>query len=112
MSIGQNTYHPSAESSGCKALGATVIATAGSDEKLQVAKRAGADVLINYRDEGWPDAVREATGGRGVDVVFDPVGLIVQSTKCIAWNGRIVVVGFTQGDIPKVGGLPRTCLAR
>mmetsp|Transcript_4891 Transcript_4891/g.15807 ORF Transcript_4891/g.15807 Transcript_4891/m.15807 type:complete len:352 (+) Transcript_4891:1-1056(+) len=85
-----------------KALGATVIATAGSDEKLQVAKRAGADVLINYRDEAWPEAVREATGGRGVDVVFDPVGLIVESTKCIAWNGRIVVVGFTKGDIPKI----------
>jgi NADPH2:quinone reductase len=85
-----------------KAYGATVIATAGSDHKLEVAKAFGADHAINYRDATWPDKVKKLTKGRGVDIVYDPVGLITQSTKCIAWNGRLLVIGFAAGDIEKV----------
>lgn len=59
-----------------KALGATVIATAGSAEKLEVAKKHGADFLINYRDKDWTDQVKNVTKGHGADVVYDPVGLI------------------------------------
>jgi NADPH2:quinone reductase len=86
-----------------KAFGATVIATAGSEHKLEIAKRFGADHALNYRDKAWPDKVRSLTpDGRGVDIVYDPVGLITLSTKCIAWNGRLVVVGFVGGEIEKV----------
>ncbi|KAG0168594.1 hypothetical protein DFQ28_000610 [Apophysomyces sp. BC1034] len=85
-----------------KALGAKVIATAGSSEKLAVAKQHGADVAINYRDDDWTEQVKKATGGRGADVVYDPVGLVEQSTKCTAWNGRILVVGFAKGQIEKI----------
>ncbi|KAI0014976.1 NAD(P)-binding protein [Xylariomycetidae sp. FL0641] len=88
-----------------KALGAVVVATAGSARKRAVARRFGADHVVDYRDadEGWPDAVRRLTpGARGVDVVFDPVGLVDRSTKCVAWNGRILVVGFAAGSIEKV----------
>jgi len=86
-----------------KALGATVVATAGTAHKLEVAKRFGADHLIDYRDEGWPLKVKALTPqGRGVDVVYDPVGLVEKSIKCIAWNGRLLVVGFAGGPIEKV----------
>lgn len=86
-----------------KAFGATVIATAGTDHKLEVAKRFGADYAINYRDASWPDQVKKLTPkGRGVDIVYDPVGLITQSTKCINWNGRLLVIGFVGGEIEKV----------
>lgn len=86
-----------------KALGATVVATAGTQHKLDVAKRFGADHLIDYRDESWPQKVKALTPkGRGVDIVYDPVGLIDKSTKCIAWNGRLLVVGFAGGPIEKV----------
>lgn len=86
-----------------KAFGATVIATAGTDRKLEIAKRFGADYAINYREKDWPDKVRALTpDGRGVDIVYDPVGLITLSTKCIAWNGRLLVVGFVGGEIEKV----------
>jgi NADPH:quinone reductase len=86
-----------------KAYGATVIATAGSQHKLDVARAFGADYGINYRDANWPDQVKKLTPkGRGVDIVYDPVGLITQSTKCINWNGRLLVVGFAVGDIEKV----------
>jgi NADPH2:quinone reductase len=86
-----------------KAFGATVIATAGTQHKLDVARSYGADYGINYRDQSWPDQVKKLTPkGRGVDIVYDPVGLITQSTKCIAWNGRLLVVGFAAGDIEKV----------
>ncbi|CAO1636344.1 unnamed protein product [Parajaminaea phylloscopi] len=86
-----------------KALGATVIATAGSDEKLRVCKEVGgADEVVNYRDEKWPQKVKELTGGNGVDVVYDPVGLLNPSLKCIAWNGRLVVIGFAAGTIEKI----------
>lgn len=86
------------------ALGARVIATAGGAEKLAVARDAGAEVGIDYRRDDWVDAVREATGGRGADVIYDPVGGDVtdKSLKCIAWNGRLLVIGFASGTIPSV----------
>lgn len=64
-----------------KAVGATVIATAGSAEKLQVAKEYGADIAINYRDADWIDQVKKATNGHGADVVYDPVGLVEERYK-------------------------------
>ncbi|KAG8932890.1 hypothetical protein FRC02_000400 [Tulasnella sp. 418] len=86
-----------------KALGAKVIATAGSADKLEVCKRlGGADEVINYRDAGWQKQVMDITKGKGVDVVYDPVGLIQQSLKVIAWKGRVVVVGFAAGAIEKI----------
>jgi NADPH2:quinone reductase len=87
-----------------KALGARVIATAGGAEKLEVARRAGADVAIDYRDAGWVDAVKEATGGKGADVIYDSVGGSVtdESLRCIAWNGRLLVIGFASGPIPQI----------
>ena len=86
-----------------KAFGATVIATAGSPSKLQVAKNFGADYGINYNAAGWEAEVKKLTPkGKGVDIVFDPVGLVEKSLRCMAWNGRIVVVGFAAGAIEKV----------
>ena len=86
-----------------KAAGATVIATAGSDEKVDVCRRLGADYSINYKTGDFVEEVKRITGGRGADVVFDPVGGDVydRSTKCIAFEGRIVIVGFTSGRIPQ-----------
>ncbi|KAI9247496.1 hypothetical protein BDA99DRAFT_489382 [Phascolomyces articulosus] len=85
-----------------KALGAKVIATAGSAEKLEIAKKYGADYAINYRDNDWTDQVKKITNGHGADVIYDPVGLIEQSTKAVAWNGRILVVGFAKGTFEKL----------
>ncbi|RUP44614.1 chaperonin 10-like protein [Jimgerdemannia flammicorona] len=85
-----------------QALGATVIATAGSADKLEVARRNGADHCINYRDKDWTQQVKNLTNGHGADVVYDPVGLIDESMKCTAWNGRILVVGFAKGTFEKV----------
>lgn len=85
-----------------KALGAKVIATAGSEAKLKVCKDNGADYVLDYTDAKWPNKVKEITGGKGVDVIYDPVGMILPSLKCIAWNGRAVVVGFAAGSIEKV----------
>lgn len=85
-----------------KALGAKVIATAGSPAKLDVAKRFGADYAIDYNKEGWQKEVTKITGGHGADVVYDPVGMINPSLKCAAWNCRLVVVGFAAGSIEKV----------
>lgn len=86
-----------------KALGATVIATAGTARKLEVARAFGADHVVDYRDAGWPDTVKKLTPkSRGVDVVYDPVGMVDKSTKCVAWNGRILIVGFAAGSIEKV----------
>lgn len=86
-----------------KALGATVIATAGSDDKLEICKNCGADHVINYRTQDFVKVVKEVTGGRGADVIFDPVGgdVFDQSTKCIAFEGRLVVIGFASGRIPE-----------
>ena len=86
-----------------KAFGAKVIATAGSQHKLDVAKRYGADYGVNYRDDAWWDKIRDLTPKkRGVDIVYDPVGLIDKSMKCIAWCGRLVVIGFVAGEIEKI----------
>jgi NADPH2:quinone reductase len=87
-----------------KALGARIIATAGGPEKLEVARRAGAEVLIDYGREDFVERVKEATGGRGADVIYDSVGgdVFDRSLKCIAWNGRLVVIGFAGGTIPSV----------
>jgi NADPH2:quinone reductase len=86
-----------------KLMGATVIAGASSEEKLQFAKNAGADFLVNYSDGDLKTKVKELTDGKGADVIFDPVGgdLFDQSTRCINWNGRLLVVGFTSGIIPE-----------
>src|SRR5437868_8715542 len=82
-----------------KMLGATVIATASSDEKLAIAKARGADHLVRYDEEPFRDAVKRITDGRGVDVVFDPVGgeVFENSMRCIAWGARLLIIGFTGG---------------
>ena len=82
-----------------KVFGATVIACASSEEKLDIAKRKGADHGVLYSREPFRDAVKRITDGRGVDVVFDPVGgeIFEQSLRCIAWGARLCVVGFTGG---------------
>lgn len=87
-----------------KCLGAKVIAVAGSDEKVEAALRHGADVGINYREQGFRDLVLEATGGRGADVIYDPVGgeTFTESLRCIAPDGRILPMGFASGDIPQI----------
>jgi NADPH2:quinone reductase len=88
-----------------KALGARVIALAGGEEKLEIVRGLGADVAIDYRgDEDWVERVREETQGRGVDVVIENVGgdIFDGCTRCIAWEGRLVIVGFSSGDIPLV----------
>ena len=86
-----------------KAAGATVIATAGSDEKVAVCRELGADHAINYKTHDFVEEVKNLTKGRGADVIYDPVGGDVydRSTKCIAFEGRIVIVGFTSGRIPQ-----------
>jgi NADPH2:quinone reductase len=90
-----------------KFLGATVIAAASSEDKLAVAKAKGADHLLLYSREPFREAVKRITGGRGADVVFDPVGgqIFEDSVRCIAWGARLLVVGFTGGI-----GLARTNL--
>ena len=87
-----------------KALGATVIATAGSDEKLALCAQCGADHAINYRAGGFINAVKDITGGHGADVIIDPVGgdIFDASAKCIAFEGRLVIVGFAAGRIPTI----------
>ncbi len=87
-----------------KALDARVIALAGGQEKLEIVLSAGADVAIDYREEDWIERVREETAGRGVDVVIENVGgdIFDGCTRCIAWGGRIVIVGFSSGNIPLV----------
>lgn len=87
-----------------KALGARVIATAGGADKLEIARTAGADVLIDYREEDFVPRVLEETAGRGADVIYDSVGgdTTDRSLKCINWNGRLLVIGFASGDIPEI----------
>jgi NADPH2:quinone reductase len=84
------------------ALGARVIGTAGSADKLELVRKNGADEVINYRDEDWVEQVKSLTDGRGADVIYDPVGgnTFNLSTKCIAFEGRILIVGFASGEIP------------
>ena len=87
-----------------KLLGATVIATASSAEKLAVAQARGADYLINYKHENFQARVMEITNGKGADVILDTVGgdVFEQSMRCIAWGGRLLVVGFAGGAIPAI----------
>lgn len=84
------------------ALGARVIGTAGAPDKLELVKRSGAAATINYREEDWVERVKELTDGRGADVIYDPVGgdTFDLSMKCIAFEGRILVIGFASGRIP------------
>lgn len=86
-----------------KRLGARVIATAGSPEKLAVATAAGADHVLDSRGEGLREAIKELTQGRGVDVVYDPVGgpLFEVSLRATVPGGRILLVGFASGDVPQ-----------
>jgi len=67
-----------------------------------VAARAGADYTVDYTVDGWQKRVMEITGGRGVDVVYDPVGMLIPSLKVVAWNARLLVVGFAGGTIEKI----------
>ena len=85
-----------------KALGATVIATAGSQEKVDFSLALGADHALNYSDAGWVDKVKELTSGKGVNIIYDPVGgdIFDQSNKVIAPSGRHLVIGFSSGRIP------------
>ena len=87
-----------------KAIGAEVIAVCSSDEKLAVAKENGADILINYSDGDLKAKIKTATEGKGVDVVYDSVGgdAFKACLSNIAWSGRLLVVGFASGDIPKI----------
>lgn len=86
-----------------KAAGARVIATAGGAEKMAICRDLGADKVIDYRNEDFVAAVNEWTQGRGADVIYDPVGgdTFDRSRKCIAWEGRILVIGFASGRIPE-----------
>ncbi|MFF9161024.1 NADPH:quinone oxidoreductase family protein [Streptomyces longwoodensis] len=88
-----------------KAAGATVIGVVGGADKAAVARELGCDVVVDRRSEDVVAAVKEATGGRGADVVYDPVGgqAYAQSAKVVAFEGRIVVVGFASGTIPSPG---------
>lgn len=86
-----------------------MIATAGTERKRQIAKEFGADYVVDYRNKNWPEEVktlckqnRTGNGKAGVDIVYDPVGMIEQSLKCVAWNARLLVIGFAGGNIEKV----------
>jgi NADPH2:quinone reductase len=87
-----------------RALGARVLATAGSAQKLAVAREHGAEDAFDYSTPDWVDRVKVATGGRGADVIYDPVGgeVFDLSTKCIAFGGRLLVIGFASGTIPSI----------
>ena len=87
-----------------KIVGARVIAAASSDEKLAVCKQHGADDLINYGTDDLRERIKELTGGKGVDVVYDPVGGAYSEAalRSTAWRGRFLVVGFANGEIPKI----------
>ncbi len=87
-----------------KLLGAMVIATVGSDEKIDIVKQYGADHVINYAKQDFREVVKELTGGEGADVIYDPVGGDVcdQSMRCINWNGRLLIIGFAGGRIQDI----------
>jgi NADPH2:quinone reductase len=87
-----------------KLMGAKVIAAASSEEKLELCRQLGADEVINYSTTSLKDAVKELTGGKGVDVVYDPVGgdYAEPAIRSMAWNGRYLVIGFASGPIPKI----------
>jgi NADPH2:quinone reductase len=85
-----------------KHMGATVIATVGSDAKMGIVEEYGADFVFNYSKGRIRDFVKEVTDGRGADVVYDPVGgdAFDESLRCINWGGRLLVIGFASGRIP------------
>jgi NADPH2:quinone reductase len=87
-----------------KAMGAKVIAAASSDEKLAVCRQHGADEVINYSREDLKTRIKELTGGKGVDVCYDPVGgeYAEPALRNMAWDGRFLVIGFAAGDIPRI----------
>ena len=87
-----------------KAVGALIIATAGSEAKRAFAQAQGARHVVDYSDPAWVDRVKELTNGRGADVIYDPVGgdIFDASTKCIAPEGRLLVIGFASGRIPTI----------
>jgi NADPH2:quinone reductase len=88
-----------------KAAGAMVIAVAGGEDKCELARCLGADLVLDHRAlTSLSEAVREHTGGRGVDVVFDTVGVpdAREPLRCLAWNGRYVVIGFASGEVPVI----------
>jgi len=87
-----------------KALGARVLATAGSAAKCAVALEHGADAAFDYSSDDWVEQVKASTGGRGADVIYDPVGgaIFDLSLKCLAFSGRLLVIGFASGAIPNV----------
>jgi len=87
-----------------KHMGARVIAAASTDEKLALCKKLGADEVINYSTASLKDAIKDLTGGKGVDVVYDPVGgdYAEPAIRGMAWNGRYLVIGFASGPIPKI----------
>jgi NADPH:quinone reductase len=87
-----------------KIMGAKVIAAASTDDKLAVCKQHGADELINYATQDLRERIKEVTGGKGVDVIYDAVGgaYTEPALRSMAWKGRLLVVGFAAGDIPKI----------
>jgi NADPH2:quinone reductase len=87
-----------------KLAGARVLAAASTDEKLAAAHAHGADALINYSNVDLREAVRTLTDGKGADVIYDPVGgaYTEPALRSIAWRGRLLVVGFANGEIPKI----------
>jgi NADPH:quinone reductase len=87
-----------------KVLGTRVIACASTDEKLEVCRAHGADDTINYATEDVRERIKSLTDGRGVDVVYDPVGgaYTEPALRSLAWRGRLLVVGFAAGEIPKI----------
>ena len=87
-----------------KVMGARVIACASSDEKCEFAKQHGADETINYGREDLKESLKQLTGARGVDVVYDPIGgdYAEPALRAVAWKGRFLVIGFAAGAIPKL----------
>ena len=87
-----------------KLMGATVIAAASSNDKLMLCKEKGAEYLINYSTEDLRSRIKEITGDKGVDIIYDPVGgkLAEQALRSIAWKGRYLIVGFASGEIPQL----------
>ena len=85
-------------------MGARVIAAASSDDKLATCREHGADELINYSRENLRERIKELTNGRGVDVIYDPVGgdYAEPALRSMAWQGRYLVIGFAAGEIPKI----------
>ena len=87
-----------------KIMGARVIAAAASDDKLEFCRGLGADEVINYSRESLKDRLKALTGGKGADVVYDPVGgpLAEEAVRATGWEGRFLVIGFASGEIPKI----------